>query len=58
MTNPVVNGFLLALMGFAVGAALLGVMLERATRCPGALAGVVVVAMIGLSWGGAVLLAQ
>jgi len=56
MNNPVLSGFLLVLLLFASGATLAGLLLDRATRHPGMTAGLVVVAMIGLSWGGLLLL--
>lgn len=56
MNNPVLAGFLLVLLLFAFGATLAGLVLDRATRHPGMAAGFVVVAMIGLSWGGLILL--
>jgi hypothetical protein len=56
MNDPVVIGFLLVLALFALGASVAGLMLDRAARHPGTAACVVVVAMLGLSWGGILLL--
>ncbi|WP_160938248.1 hypothetical protein [Teichococcus coralli] len=58
MSNAVLVGFLLVLLLFALGATLAGLMLDRAVRYPGMAAGVVVVAMLGLSWGGLLLLKE
>ncbi|KAA2213931.1 hypothetical protein [Teichococcus oryzae] len=54
--NPVLAGFLLVLLVFAPAASLVALLLSRASRFPGLAAGLVVVALIGLSWGGSVLL--
>lgn len=54
--SPALFGLLLVLGLFAVGATLAGLLLERAARHPGTAAGVVVMAVIGLSWGGILLL--
>lgn len=56
--DPVLIGFLLVLALFALGAALAGLLLERAARHPRTAAGLVVVAVIGLSWGGVLLLGE
>jgi len=56
--NPVLAGFLLVLLLFAVGAGLAGLFLDRAARYPGTAAGLVVLAMIGLSWGGLLLIGE
>ncbi len=57
MSNPVLSGFLLVLLLFALGATLTGLLLDRAMQHPGKAAGLVV-AMVGLSWGGVLLLAD
>lgn len=54
--SPTLLGSLVVLLLFALGAALAGLVLDRAARHPGTAAGLVVVAMIGLSWGGVLLL--
>jgi hypothetical protein len=56
VTNPVLVAFLLVLLLFALSASLVAMLLNRAPRFPGLAACLVVVAMIGLSWGGAALL--
>lgn len=56
--NPVLAGFLLVLLLFAMGASLAGLLLDRAARYPGTTAGLVVMAMIGLSWGGLLLIGE
>ncbi|HWL79343.1 MAG TPA: hypothetical protein VNR89_00180 [Roseomonas sp.] len=58
MSNPVLVGFLVVLLLFAFGATLAGLLLDRAVHYPGMAAGLVVVAMIGLSWGGLLLLGE
>ncbi|PHK95090.1 hypothetical protein CR162_10090 [Pseudoroseomonas rhizosphaerae] len=54
---PVLAGFLLVLSLFALGAGLAGLFLDRAARHPRTAAGMVA-AMIGLSWGGSLLLGE
>ncbi|WBV43211.1 hypothetical protein [Pseudoroseomonas cervicalis] len=56
--NPTMLGFLAVLMLFALGATLAGLLLDRAARRPGTAAGVLVAAVLFLSWGGALLLAE
>lgn len=58
MSNPVLFGFLAVLLLFALGASVAGLMLDRAARHPGTAAAVVVLAVIGLSWGGILLLGE
>ncbi|MDJ0387631.1 hypothetical protein QMO56_05860 [Roseomonas sp. E05] len=58
MSNPVLAGFLLVLLLFAIGATFAGLLLDRAVRYPGMATGLVVVAMLGLSWGGLLLLGE
>jgi hypothetical protein len=56
--SPTLMGFLSVLLLFALGASLAGLLLDRAARNPGTAAGLVVVAVIGLSWGGVVILGE
>lgn len=56
--NPTTLGFLAVLMIFALGATLAGLLMDRAARRPGTAAGVLVAAVLFLSWGGALLLAD
>lgn len=56
--NPTLMGFLSVLMLFALGASAAGLLLDRAARNPGAATALVVVLVIGLSWGGVVLLGE
>ncbi|MCQ4160958.1 hypothetical protein NON00_13570 [Roseomonas sp. GC11] len=53
--SPTVLGFLTVLMIFALGATAAGLLLDRAARRPGAAAGILVVAVLFLSWGGVLL---
>lgn len=58
MSDPVVLGFLSVLLLFALGATVAGLMLDRLARNPGIAAAMVLVMVLGLSWGGVLLFGE
>jgi hypothetical protein len=56
--GPALLGFLAVLVLFALGASAAGLMLDRAARNPATAATLVVALVIGLSWGGVLLLGE
>ena len=58
MSNPVMNGFLAALLLFGLAAGAAGLLLDRASRHPAAATALLALLLIGLSWGGTVMLSE